>query len=93
MPDGILVEVRLQPAVQERAAAVLETLGLTVAEAVALMLERTAQDGVLPFSVDPQHDAWFRAKVEEGLNDARPPLSHEAVGAHFAALRARIGGT
>jgi hypothetical protein len=26
-----------------------------------------------------KHDSWFRAKVREGLTDARPPLEHDQV--------------
>jgi DNA-damage-inducible protein J len=30
------------------------------------------------------HDAWFRAKVQEALNDPRPAIPHKKVAAHFA---------
>ena len=33
------------------------------------------------------HDAWFRAKVQEALDDPRPAIPHEKVEAHFAARR------
>lgn len=40
-------------------------------------------------TVDPgAHDAWFRAKVQEAMDDPRPAVSHEDVEAHFAARRA-----
>jgi hypothetical protein len=34
------------------------------------------------------HDAWFRAKVQEALDDPRPAIPHEQVEAHFAKRRA-----
>ena len=33
------------------------------------------------------YDAWFRAKVQEALEDPRPPVSNEEVKAMFAAKR------
>jgi DNA-damage-inducible protein J len=34
------------------------------------------------------HDAWFRAKVLEALNDTRPDVSEEQAETHFAKRRA-----
>jgi DNA-damage-inducible protein J len=34
------------------------------------------------------HDKWFRAKVQQALDDPRPPIPHEQVEAHFAERRA-----
>ena len=34
------------------------------------------------------HDAWFRAKVQEALNDPRPAIPHKKVEAHFTKRRA-----
>lgn len=45
----------------------------------------------MPFnlSVEPAaHDAWFRAKVREALDDHRLPVPHGEVVAHFAKRRA-----
>jgi DNA-damage-inducible protein J len=33
------------------------------------------------------HDAWFRAKVQEALDDTRPGIPHEIVEAYFAERR------
>jgi DNA-damage-inducible protein J len=74
-------------AVKERAAAVLEEMGMTVSEAVRILLTRTANEGALPFALTADgaaHDAWFRAKVQEALNDPRPATPHKKVEAHFA---------
>jgi antitoxin component of RelBE/YafQ-DinJ toxin-antitoxin module len=66
-------------------------LGLTVSDAVRILLTRTAREGALPFELiaDPQaYDAWFRAKVREALDDMRPDVPHEEVEAEFAVRRA-----
>jgi hypothetical protein len=36
------------------------------------------------------YDKWFRAQVQEALDDPRPAVSHEEVKKEFAALRADI---
>ena len=42
----------------------------------------------LGFTTDPAaHDAWFRAKVREALDDPRPTNPAATVDAHFAARR------
>jgi DNA-damage-inducible protein J len=86
-----LVQTRIDADLKDRAAAVLDNLGLTVSDAVRILLTRIANEGALPpgFTADPaQHDAWFRAKVLEALDDPRPPIPHEEVEAHFAMRRA-----
>jgi DNA-damage-inducible protein J len=91
MPANALVQTRIDPAVKERAAEVLEELGITVSEAVRILLTRTAKEGALPFALTPApaaHDAWFRAKVQEALNDPRPAIPHKKVEAYFAKRRA-----
>ena len=37
-----------------------------------------------------EHDIWFRAKVQEALNDPRPGIPHETVAAETLALIDRI---
>jgi len=91
MSANALVQTRIDPAVKERAAAVLEKMGITVSDAVRVLLTRTANEGALPFSLTAnadEYDEWFRAKVQEALVDSRPAVSHEAVKNHFANRRA-----
>ncbi len=91
MPANALVQTRIDSAVKERAAAVLEGFGITVSDAVRILLTRTANEGALPFTPvanTAEYDAWFRAKVQEALDDARPAISHETVKARFAKRRA-----
>ncbi len=66
-------------------------MGLTVSDAVRMLLTRVANEGALPagLAVDPEtHDAWVRAKVREALDDPRPDIPNEEVEARFAARRA-----
>ncbi len=91
MPANALVQTRIHPAVKQRATEVLEELGITVSEAVRILLTRTANEGALPFALtvdSAAHDAWFRAKVQEALSDPRPTIPHKKVEAHFAKRRA-----
>jgi hypothetical protein len=34
------------------------------------------------------HDTWFRAKIQQALDDLRPPIPNDQVKAHFAKRRA-----
>ncbi|HEX3990423.1 MAG TPA: type II toxin-antitoxin system RelB/DinJ family antitoxin [Acetobacteraceae bacterium] len=91
MAATTLVQTRVDPALKERAAAVLEKMGLTVSDAVRILLTRVANEGALPFplTADPAaHDTWFREKVREALEDFRPAAPDDEVEAHFAGRRA-----
>ena len=55
-------------------------------------MTRTAKDGALPIELlsnSEAHDAWFRAKVREALEDERPDVDDAAVEAQFAECLAR----
>jgi DNA-damage-inducible protein J len=93
--NNALVQTRVDPVVKDRASAVLEGLGLTISDAVRMLLTRIANEGALPLelAVQPEaYDAWFRAKVLEALDDLAPHLEHEEVEARFAAKRAALVG-
>jgi DNA-damage-inducible protein J len=91
MAANALVQTRIDSEVKERAAKVLGELGITVSDAVRILLTRTAKEGALPFELTQstaEHDAWFRAKVQEALDDPRPGIPHEQVKAQFAQRKA-----
>jgi DNA-damage-inducible protein J len=91
MAANAIVQARIDATVKAQAAAVLDNMGLTVSDAVRILLTRVAKEGALPFdfATDPEtHDRWFRAKVREALDDPRPAVVHEEVEAHFAKRRA-----
>ena len=91
MAANALIQTRIDPDVKDRAAAVLAKMGFTVSDAVRILLTRTANEGALPFALisDPaEHDAWFRARVREALEDTRPATPRKKVESHFALRRA-----
>jgi DNA-damage-inducible protein J len=91
MAANALVQTRINAEVRDRASAVLEGMGLTVSDAVRILLTRTANEGSLPLELvtsSEGHDAWFRAKVLEALNDTRPDIPDNEAGARFAEPRA-----
>jgi DNA-damage-inducible protein J len=91
MAASALIQARIDADVKERATEVLGNIGLTIPDVVRIVLTRVAREGALPPGLtvnEEAHDAWFRAKVQEALDDPRPALSHEEVEAHFARRRA-----
>ncbi len=50
MAANHLVQARINPAVKEEAAAVLAAMGLTVSDAVRLLLTKVAHEKALPFA-------------------------------------------
>lgn len=49
MAENRVVQTRINGAIKEEAAAVLAAMGLTVSDAVRLLLTKVAQDHALPF--------------------------------------------
>lgn len=92
MAANTLVQTRIDPDIKERASSVLETMGLTVSDAVRILLTRVANEGALPagLTTNPEiYDKWFRERVQEALNDPRPLVDHDEVKDRFAAKRLR----
>ena len=91
MAAKALVQTRIDVDVKKQATVVLENMGLTVSDAVRILLTRTAKEGTLPIELlsnSEAHDAWFRAKVREALEDERSDLDDAQVEAQFAERRA-----
>ena len=77
-----MLHVRVDNELKAQAAEKLANVGLTVSDAVRILLTRIAREGGLPagLTADPAaHDAWFRAKVHEALADTRPAVPHRQV--------------
>ncbi len=66
MAANALVQARIDRAVKEEAAAVLASMGLTVSDAVRLLLTRVAKEHALPF--DPLVP---NAETVEAMKEAR----------------------
>lgn len=82
MARTAMLHVRVDEELKADAAATLADFGLTVSDAVRILLTRITKEGGLPagLTVDPEaHDAWFREKVQEALADTRPTLEHDKV--------------
>jgi DNA-damage-inducible protein J len=65
-------------------------MGLTVSDAVRILLTRTAREGALPLELisnSSVYDAWFRAKVQQALDDTRPDTDDADAEANFANRR------
>lgn len=89
--NNSLVQTRIDSATKEQAAAVLESIGLTISDAVRILLTRTAKEGCLPFELTHNaeaYDTWFRAKVQQALDDLRPAVPHHEVKVKFAERKA-----
>jgi DNA-damage-inducible protein J len=90
MASNALVQTRIDADVKEKATAVLENMGLTVSDAVRILLTRTANEGMLPLELvsnSQAYDSWFREKMRQALADTRPDLDDSEVEAHFAQRR------
>ena len=77
-----MLHVRVDDQLKADASEKLARVGLTVSDAVRILLTRVAKEGGLPagLTADPDaHDAWFRAKVQEALTDTRPTVPHRQV--------------
>ena len=93
MAANALVQTRIDAEIRDKASAVLAKSGLTVSDAVRILLTRTANEGALPLQLltpDEEYDAWFRAKVQEALDDPRPGIPGDEIEAYFAKRRAGL---
>jgi DNA-damage-inducible protein J len=77
-----MLHVRIDDRLKTEASETLARVGLTVSDAVRILLTRVASEGGLPAGLATDataHDAWFRAKVREALTDTRSTVPHRKV--------------
>lgn len=77
-----MLHVRVDDGLKSKAAEALAEVGLTISDAVRILLTRIATEGGLPagLTMDPAvYDAWFRSKVREALDDPNASVHHEQV--------------
>ena len=77
-----MLHVRVDERLKAEATETLANVGLTVSDAVRILLTRVTREGGLPaaLTTDPQaHDAWFRAKVQAALESDKPVVPHDEV--------------
>lgn len=85
------VQARIDEDIRDEASKVLERWGLSLSDAVRILLTRTAREGRLPIellSTSPEHDEWFRREVSLALNDDHE-VGEDTVEAEFAERRAK----
>ena len=74
-----MLHVRVDNKIKAEAAEHLANFGLTLSDAVRILLTRVAKEGALPagLTASPEaYDAWFRAKVREAMDDTTPGIPH-----------------
>lgn len=84
-----MLHIRIDEDVKARAAAALDAVGLTLSDAVRILLTRVANEGGLPPGLtvsEESYDDWFRRKVQEALDDPGPLIPHEQVISEMRAL-------
>lgn len=84
-----MLHVRVDDQLKAQATEALAGVGLTLSDAVRILLTRVAREGGLPAGLasDPDaYDAWFRAKVHEALEDDGPTIPHADVMAEMRNL-------
>jgi len=77
-----MIHVRVDDTLKTQASDALAGVGLTVSDAVRILLTRVAAEGGMPagLTTDPDaYDAWFRAKVLDALADPCPSTPHDQV--------------
>lgn len=82
MNQSSMLHVRVDDKLKAEAAEKLANVGLTISDAVHILLTRIAKEGGLPagLTADPEaYDAWFKGKVQQALADTRPVASHQQV--------------
>ena len=87
-----MLHVRIDDELKAQASETLSGFGLTVSDAVRILLTRVVKEGGLPagLTADPDaYDAWFRAKVQEALLETAPAIPHEQVMDEARSLVAR----
>lgn len=82
MAETSMLHVRVDNKTKADAAEKLANSGLTISDAVRILLTRISKEGGLPvgLTTDQQtYDEWFRAKVLAALEDKRPRITHDEV--------------
>lgn len=82
MAQSSMLHVRVDENLKAEAAAKLAEVGLTVSDAVRILLTRITKEGGLPIGLTatPEaYDDWFKHKVFEALADNRSTVSHADV--------------
>ena len=80
--ETTMLHVRINEKLKSEAAETLAGLGLSVSDAVRILLTRVVKERGLPpgLTTDPEfYDPWFKAKVLEAMEDTRAAAPHDQV--------------
>lgn len=87
-----MLHVRIDDQLKQNASEVLANFGLTISDAVRILLTRIEKEGALPagLTTDPEtYDQWFRSKVREAMEDTSPGIPHAEVVAEIKGILAK----
>src|SRR5690554_7108975 len=87
MAHSSMLHVRVDDELKADATEKLASFGLTISDAVRILLTRITKEGGLPvgLTADPEtHDAWFRDKVKEALDRKSTRLNSSHVRISYA---------
>lgn len=82
MAHTSMLHVRVDEKLKADATEKLASFGLTMSDAVRILMTRISKEGGLPVGLTADsdaHDVWFRRKVQEALADTKPTASHQQV--------------
>lgn len=82
MANTSMLHVRVDNELKTQATQTLASVGLTVSDAIRILLTRVTKEGGLPagLTLDADaHDAWFRAKVADALASTEPDIRHQSI--------------
>ena len=88
--QSAVVQTRIDPSIKDKASDVLSQMGLSVSDAMRIVLTRTATEGRFPIEMltdQKDYDAWFKSKVMEALDDVEQDMDHHDVKSSFHAKR------
>jgi len=77
-----MIHVRVDDHLKSQASKALAGVGLSLSDAVRILLTRVAAEGGLPAGLTTApdaYDAWFREKVHEALTHPEPSTPHDEV--------------
>lgn len=77
-----MIHIRVDDQLKRDATEALAGVGLTLSDAVRILLTRVTAEGGLPAGLtsDPDaYDTWFRAKLQDALAETRPATPHAQV--------------
>jgi DNA-damage-inducible protein J len=79
MPADTVVRARIDPVTKERASAALQAMGLSISDAIRLLMLRIADEQRLPFQVKVPNAATRRAMAELEQGEGKRSESAKAL--------------